>query len=100
MTLLQILVVLAVIGAVGAVAAGVVHGGLPAPTTSVPESGVDDLARPEGALTADDVSGLRFSLALRGYRMAEVDAAIDRLAGELAARDAEIERLRAAAHQG
>lgn len=99
MTLLQILVVLAVIGAVGAVAAGVVHGGLPAPTSSVPDSGVADLTLPDGRLTPDDVNGLRFSLGLRGYRMREVDAAIDRLAGELAARDAEIERLRAAAHQ-
>jgi len=93
-TLLQILVVLAVIGAVGAVAAGVVHGGLPEPTSSVPEA-----ALPNGALTPDDIGSLRFSLGLRGYRMSEVDAAIDRLAGELAARDAEIERLRAAAHQ-
>ena len=94
MTLLQILVVLAVIGAVGAVAAGVVHGGLPQPTSSVPET-----ALPDGALTAQDLSDLRFPLGLRGYRMREVDAVIDRLARELAERDAEIERLRAAAPQ-
>ena len=95
MTLLQILVVLAVIAAVGAVAAGVVHGGLPSPTSSVPEA-----VLPDGALTSHDLDGLRFPLGLRGYRMREVDAAIDRLMSELAERDAEIERLRAAAPQG
>ena len=46
-----------------------------------------DLALPEGPLTADDVLGVRFSLAPRGYRMAEVDAVLDRLAAELADRD-------------
>jgi DivIVA domain-containing protein len=36
---------------------------------------------------------LRFSLAFRGYRMAEVDDALDRLATEIAERDARIEQL-------
>ena len=40
-----------------------------------------------------DVVNARFSLALRGYRMEEVDAALDRLAAELAERDARIEQL-------
>ena len=54
-----------------------------------------DLALPGGRLRADDVRGVRFSLALRGDRMDEVDAVLERLAGELAARDAELARLRA-----
>jgi DivIVA domain-containing protein len=88
-TLLQILVVLAVVAGVGAVAAGVVRGGLPEVESSVPQAPL-----PEGPLTADDVSAVRFSVGLRGYRMAEVDAVLDRLSEALAERDAEIERLR------
>jgi len=45
-------------------------------------------------LTPDDIDALRFSMAPRGYRMHEVDDAMARLRDELAARDAEIERLR------
>jgi DivIVA domain-containing protein len=46
-----------------------------------------DLGLPDGPLHASDVEALRFPLAVRGYRMAEVDAALERLADELAARD-------------
>lgn len=42
---------------------------------------------------AADVTSARFSLAFRGYRMAEVDDALDRLAAEIAERDDAIERL-------
>jgi DivIVA domain-containing protein len=52
------------------------------------------------AMTADDVSGLRFALALRGYRMSEVDDALDRLAAEIGARDEAIAQLRARLSQG
>jgi DivIVA domain-containing protein len=90
-TLLQILVVLAVVAAVGAVAAGLVRGGLAEPESSVPEAGL-----PAGPLDVADVSAVRFSIGLRGYRMDEVDDVLDRLAAELAARDAEIARLRGA----
>lgn len=89
MTLLQILVVLAVVAGVGAVAAGLVRGGLPDAESSVPQAPL-----PDGPLTTDDLAAVRFSIGLRGYRMDEVDAALDRLSGELARRDAEIERLR------
>ena len=54
-----------------------------------------DLALPEGPLTASDVHAVRFSQAPRCYRMAEVDAVLDRLAAELAERD---RRLAALAH--
>ena len=46
-----------------------------------------DLALPEGPLAPADVEAVRFSLAPRGYRMAEVDAVLARLAEELAERD-------------
>jgi DivIVA domain-containing protein len=36
-----------------------------------------------GPLTGSDLRRLRFSTVLRGYRMSEVDALLDRLAGEL-----------------
>ena len=42
---------------------------------------------------AADIAAARFSLAFRGYRMAEVDDALDRLAGEIAERDAALEQL-------
>ena len=48
---------------------------------------VADVGLPDGPLRAADVEALRFPLAVRGYRMAEVDAALERLAEELAARD-------------
>jgi len=48
----------------------------------------------ERPLAADDVDGVRLPVALRGYRFAETDLLLDRLAGELRARDAEIARLR------
>lgn len=47
----------------------------------------------DGALTADDVTKIRLPVALRGYRMVETDAILDRLAGELEYRDALLERL-------
>ncbi|MEU9133035.1 DivIVA domain-containing protein [Kitasatospora sp. NPDC048540] len=44
-----------------------------------------------------DVDTLRLPMALRGYRMGEVDDVLDRLAAELAHRDARIAELEAAA---
>ena len=49
---------------------------------------------PERALIPDDVDTVRLPVALRGYRFAETDLLLDRLAGELRARDEEIARLR------
>jgi DivIVA domain-containing protein len=48
----------------------------------------------------DDVRGLRLSVVLRGYRMAEVDWVLDRLADQLDDQDREIARLRAATDHG
>jgi len=86
-----LLVVLAVIGGIAVVATGR-WGGLP---DAEPERS------PRGELAPDDevdrpaVDGLRFSLALRGYRMDEVDDVLDRLVGELERRGERISELEA-----
>ena len=42
-----------------------------------------DATVPEGRIGAEDLRRVRFSLALRGYRMSEVDALLHRLATQL-----------------
>jgi DivIVA domain-containing protein len=49
---------------------------------------------PDRRLTGEDVDQLRLPVALRGYRFAETDLLLDRVAEELRQRDAEIARLR------
>ncbi|MDQ1625636.1 MAG: hypothetical protein QOJ49_1134 [Actinomycetota bacterium] len=89
MSILLLLAALAVIAGIALVAAGV--------GASMPEPDPD--RRPFGVLpagqevTGDDLERLRFSLAFRGYRMDEVDAVLERLSAELAARDAHIAEL-------
>ncbi len=45
------------------------------------------------SMIASDVETLRLPLAVRGYQMAAVDEVLDRLAAELALRDAQIRQL-------
>lgn len=52
-----------------------------------------DVDLPAGPLQPEDVGSLRFGMALRGYRMSEVDDVLDRVATELATRDARIREL-------
>jgi len=52
-----------------------------------------DLALPAGPLQARDLGGVRFGMALRGYRMAQVDEVLDRLGAELHARDDRLREL-------
>lgn len=88
---IEAFVVLGVLVVVAAVAAGM--GDLLAPAWR----DARPLPLPAGrALTADDLTDARFTVAVRGYRMAEVDVLLDRLAAEVAARDAELATLRAA----
>ena len=92
MSLVLLLVVLAVIGGIAVVAAG--RGG------SLPEPDPDRATT--GALADDEVDrahvdGLRFTLALRGYRMDEVDEVLDELVDEL---DRRGERIRELEEQG
>lgn len=49
-----------------------------------------DVALPEGPVRAEDVPAVRFGMTLRGYRMSQVDAVLDRLAEELRTRDERI----------
>ncbi|NPC95856.1 DivIVA domain-containing protein [Nocardioides sp. zg-DK7169] len=72
-----ILVVL-VMGAVAVVASG--RG---TPMAVEHDDRPDVLVPAEGPVRAEDLRRVRFSLAFRGYRMSEVDALLDRLAGQL-----------------
>ena len=82
MTWLFALLVVAAMGATAVVATG--RGG------SMSEA-EDDRPRPvlppPGPVTADGLRSVRFTTAIRGYRMDEVDALLDRLAQDLAQRD-------------
>jgi DivIVA domain-containing protein len=88
-TLLLTLLIMAVLGLVVAVATGRIVGGLDRPASSLPGRGL-----PPGPIGVDDVERVRFSPALRGYRMDEVDDVLDRLTEELGRRDEEIAELR------
>jgi DivIVA domain-containing protein len=72
-----VLVVLA-LGGVAVVAAG--RG---APLEPAYDDSPDTLVPAGRPITGDDLRRVRFPLAFRGYRMAEVDALLDRLATEL-----------------
>jgi DivIVA domain-containing protein len=74
--LFAILVVLA-LGGVAVVAAG--RG---TPMSPAYDDAPDTLVPADGPITADDLRRVRFPLAFRGYRMAEVDALLNRLAEE------------------
>lgn len=51
---------------------------------------------PDRPLKRADIDAMRLPLAVRGYRMEDVDAALDRVGAELAERDARIAELEAA----
>jgi DivIVA domain-containing protein len=87
-TLLFTLLTLAVLGVIAAVATGRIAGGLEEPSTSLAPRGL-----PEGPVAPESLEAVRFSPALRGYRMEEVDAVLDRLGDELARRDRQILQL-------
>ncbi|THJ74067.1 DivIVA domain-containing protein [Candidatus Frankia alpina] len=82
----EIVIVAAVVFAVAALAVGRFDRLTPAPPDSA------SVGLPAETVTAGDVTRLRFAMALRGYRMAEVDAVLLRLAEELAWRDEELAR--------
>ena len=74
--------VVVVMGVIAVVASGRV-GSMPPAYDDRP-----DVVLPTGPLGPDDLRRVRFSLAVRGYRMDEVDALLDRLATQLEARAA------------
>jgi DivIVA domain-containing protein len=66
---------------------------------SLPEAGHDRIAvrlPQERPLNRQDVDEIRLPMAVRGYRMDEVDDVLDRLGAELAYRDSRIAELEAA----
>jgi len=86
---LQVLVALGVVLATVLVAGGRGDGlGQLSPDRPPARLPADRSVRPE------DVHALRLGVGLRGYRMGEVDDALDLLAEELARRDEEIARFR------
>ena len=76
MWLFAILIVLA-LGGIAVVAAGEGR-----PAREVYDDRPDADVPADGPLGAEDLRRVRFSIALRGYRMSEVDALLDRLAAE------------------
>lgn len=72
-----VLIVL-LMGAVAVIAAG--FGGSMA---EVYDDRPDSRVQAEEPLSGDDLRKVRFTTAFRGYRMSEVDALLERLAGEL-----------------
>lgn len=72
------IIIVLVLGGVALVASGV--------GAAMPEAHVDrrDVLVPgDGPLGPEDLRAVRFNVTLRGYRMAEVDALLGRLAAEL-----------------
>jgi DivIVA domain-containing protein len=77
MTWFFAVIVVAVMGGIAVVAAGA-GGSMAESFDDRPDARVPA----EGPLTAQDLRRVRFSTAVRGYRMSEVDALLDRLAAE------------------
>ncbi|HEY8306806.1 MAG TPA: DivIVA domain-containing protein [Lapillicoccus sp.] len=86
---LFVAVVVAVITA--AAVLGRVDGSLADATTTM-----SHVPLPDDQLTPDDIDALRFDTAMRGYRMSQVDAVIDRLRREIGDLDDELSRARQA----
>ncbi|MGP4050776.1 DivIVA domain-containing protein [Streptomyces sp. 2A115] len=82
--------VVALVVVVGAVTLSVVGGSEGGALPEVPPERLQDSLPPDRPVHRGDVETLRFPLALRGYRMADVDDALGRLGAELSERDARI----------
>ncbi|MEV5435519.1 DivIVA domain-containing protein [Streptomyces sp. NPDC052682] len=91
---LFLVVALAVV--VAAVTLAVVSGGENGPLPEAAPERLQDHLPPDRPVGRADVERLRFPLAARGYRMADVDDALSRLGAELAERDARIADLESA----
>ncbi|MDQ0992893.1 DivIVA domain-containing protein [Streptomyces sp. V3I7] len=89
-----LVVALAVV--VAAVTLAVVGGGESGPLPEAVPERLHGPLPPDRPVGRADVESLRFPLAARGYRMADVDDALGRLGAELAERDARIADLEAA----
>ncbi len=92
-TVLQYLVIAAVIGLVVFGIAVFVFGRGEQMAALSPRTSPTEL--PDRDLTADDVRKVRFAMALRGYRMSDVDWALEKMADELDRLRAEVAELSA-----
>lgn len=90
-TVLQYVIVAAVIGAVVFAIAVFVFGRGEQLAPLSPRTSPTEL--PDGAVTGADVQSLRFAMALRGYRMSDVDWALARLGAEIDRLHEQIEEL-------
>ncbi|MFD7837718.1 DivIVA domain-containing protein [Streptomyces sp. NPDC059761] len=91
---------IALVVVVAAVTLAVVGGGSEAVLPEAEPDRVADALPESRPVVRGDIDALRLPVAPRGYRMAEVDDVLERLAAELAERDARIVELTAAAAQG
>lgn len=80
-TVLQYLVIAAVIGAIVFALTVFVFGRGEQLAALPPRTSPTEL--PDHGITGQDVRGVRFAMALRGYRMSDVDWALERMAAEL-----------------
>ncbi|WP_405642157.1 DivIVA domain-containing protein [Streptomyces uncialis] len=87
---------IALVVVVAAVTLAVVGGGESGPLPEAEPERYAEPLPPDRPVGRDDIEALRFPLAVRGYRMAEVDDALGRLGAELAERDARIQELESA----
>ncbi len=90
-TVLQYLVIAAVIGLVVFGLAVFVFGRGEQLAPLSPRSSPTEL--PENEMAAQDVRKVRFAMALRGYRMSDVDWALERMADEIDRLRAEVDAL-------
>ncbi|MGN9814017.1 DivIVA domain-containing protein [Streptomyces sp. SD11] len=88
--------VVALVVVVGAVTLSVVGGGDSGALPDAPPERLRDPLPLDRPVHRGDVEALRFPLTVRGYRMTDVDDALNRLGAELAERDARIAALEAA----
>jgi DivIVA domain-containing protein len=84
---------IALVAVVAGVALAVLGDG--GPLRDVEPDRLDHRLPEERAVGRADIDGLRLPVALRGYRMTDVDDVLDRLSAELAERDARIAELEA-----
>ncbi|MFH8338559.1 DivIVA domain-containing protein [Streptomyces sp. AM6-12] len=91
---LFLVIALAVV--VAAVTLAVVGGGESGPLPDAAPERLHDPLPDDRPVGREDVESLRFPLAVRGYRMSDVDDALGRLGAELAERDARIAGLESA----
>ncbi|WP_129306822.1 DivIVA domain-containing protein [Streptomyces sp. L2] len=88
--------VVALVVVVAAVTLAVLGGGESGPLPDVAPERFQDPLPPDRPVRDTDVESVRFPVAPRGYRMADVDDVLSRVAAELAERDARIADLESA----